>query len=255
MLGTNGGLLGVQNVPTTQAASGLWLPNEQSVAKRAGIWPQVQELDLDPYFANVSLLLHMDGSNGSTTFTDSSSNTRSITAAGGAQISTAQAKYGTGAFYAGTDTTAHLNVGSLVCNGDFTLEFYAYPLADKGVLVEFGPDYANNFQINQNSAAETGFNAFKAYIRINGVELFDNVAFGYAKNQWNFIQLARSGSTVSLSNNGVLYGTRTLSGAVTFKYVGSNYINKTVNGYIDELRLTNGLVRPSEVPSTPFPNA
>lgn len=41
MLGFNGGLMGVRKVPTTGAASGLWAPNEQSVAKRAGIWPQV----------------------------------------------------------------------------------------------------------------------------------------------------------------------------------------------------------------------
>lgn len=41
MLGFNGGLLGARRVPTTGAASGLWVPNEQSVAQRAGIWPQV----------------------------------------------------------------------------------------------------------------------------------------------------------------------------------------------------------------------
>lgn len=39
MLGFNGGLLGVRRVPTGDAASGLWFQNEQSVAKRAGIWP------------------------------------------------------------------------------------------------------------------------------------------------------------------------------------------------------------------------
>jgi len=39
MLGFNGGLLGVRKVPTTSNATGLWFPNEQSVAQRAGIWP------------------------------------------------------------------------------------------------------------------------------------------------------------------------------------------------------------------------
>ena len=39
MLGFNGGLMGVRKVPTTGSASGLWMPNEQSVAQRAGIWP------------------------------------------------------------------------------------------------------------------------------------------------------------------------------------------------------------------------
>jgi hypothetical protein len=41
MLGFNGGLLGTRKVPTANSASGLWFQNEQSVAKRAGIWPQV----------------------------------------------------------------------------------------------------------------------------------------------------------------------------------------------------------------------
>ena len=39
MIGFNGGLMGVRKVPTVDSASGLWVPNEQSVAKRAGIWP------------------------------------------------------------------------------------------------------------------------------------------------------------------------------------------------------------------------
>lgn len=39
MIEFNSGLLGVRRVPTTGTASGLWLPNEQVLAKRAGIWP------------------------------------------------------------------------------------------------------------------------------------------------------------------------------------------------------------------------
>lgn len=39
MLGLNSGLLGVRRVPTNDSASGLWVPNEQVLAKRANIWP------------------------------------------------------------------------------------------------------------------------------------------------------------------------------------------------------------------------
>ena len=39
MLGFNGGLMGAQRTPTAGAASGLWFQNEQSVARRAAIWP------------------------------------------------------------------------------------------------------------------------------------------------------------------------------------------------------------------------
>lgn len=39
MLGFNGGLMGVRKVSAASSASGLWFQNEQSVARRAGIWP------------------------------------------------------------------------------------------------------------------------------------------------------------------------------------------------------------------------
>lgn len=48
----------------------------------------------DPLFANVQLLLHMDGANGSTTFTDHSSNAYTITVNGGITVTTAQSKFG-----------------------------------------------------------------------------------------------------------------------------------------------------------------
>jgi len=81
----------------------------------------------DPNFADVSLLLHMDGSNGSTTFTDSSSNGLTVTANGNAQISTTQSKFGgSSAYFDGNGdylTASHasnFNFGS----GDFTAEVW-----------------------------------------------------------------------------------------------------------------------------------
>ena len=53
----------------------------------------------EPYFHNNSLLLHGDGTNGSTTFKDDSINNHTITAYGNAQISTAQSKFGGSSIY------------------------------------------------------------------------------------------------------------------------------------------------------------
>ena len=50
----------------------------------------------DPNFSSVSLLLHMEGSNGSTTFIDSSSNALTVTANGNAKITTSTFKFGSG---------------------------------------------------------------------------------------------------------------------------------------------------------------
>ncbi len=49
--------------------------------------------------ANTVLLLHADGSNGSTVFVDSGSNGKTVTAYGNAQISTAQSKFGGASAY------------------------------------------------------------------------------------------------------------------------------------------------------------
>ena len=48
----------------------------------------------DPDYANVSLLLHMDGTDGSTTFTDNSPIGHTVTAVSNAQINTARDKFG-----------------------------------------------------------------------------------------------------------------------------------------------------------------
>ena len=125
MLGLNSGLLGVRRTPTTGSASGVWAPNEQSLAKRAAIWPSSG----DEYFGSVSLLLHMDGSNGSTSFTDSSSNGFTITASGDAQITTTDPKFGTGCLtldgtgdYLSTPADAAFAFGT----NDFTVECWVY---------------------------------------------------------------------------------------------------------------------------------
>ena len=57
----------------------------------------------DPYFQNVSLLMHMDGTNGGATFTDSSNYAMVPTVVGGTVTSTSQFKFGTAsAYYNGT---------------------------------------------------------------------------------------------------------------------------------------------------------
>jgi hypothetical protein len=53
-------------------------------------------LTTDPYFSMVKLLLHMDGTSGSTTFVDNSPVGYTMTAVGNAQVDTANFKFGTG---------------------------------------------------------------------------------------------------------------------------------------------------------------
>jgi len=53
----------------------------------------------DVYYPQTSLLMHFNGTNGSTTMTDSSKNNASVTVIGNAQISTAQSKFAGSSLY------------------------------------------------------------------------------------------------------------------------------------------------------------
>ena len=77
---------------------------------------------VDEEFDKVSLLLHGDGTNGSTTIVDSSSSPKAVTAVGNAQISTAQSKFGGAslAFDGNGDQLTALNVDAN--NTDLTIE-------------------------------------------------------------------------------------------------------------------------------------
>jgi len=235
-------------VPTVSLAINKATPTIEAVAAT------------DPDFANVSLLLHMDGSNGSTTFADSSSNGLTVTASGNAQISTAESKWGTGALRT-TRSTGALTLPStalLELTGDFTIEFWVYAVQDRGRLLGFSA--ANSrFEINQNSTAETGANAYKAYVYNAGVELFDNVSFGFANQVWHHVALTRSGTSLRLFGGGTLYATRENSGTFTVNGIAgqsSSFIY--FDGYIDDLRITKGVARYTAnftPPTAPFPDA
>ena len=78
----------------------------------------------DPYFDNVELLLHGDGTSGSTTITDSSPDNKTVTVVGNAQIDTTVKKFGTGSIeFDGTNSTLTLASG-LIGSGDFTIEYF-----------------------------------------------------------------------------------------------------------------------------------
>jgi hypothetical protein len=84
---------------------------------------------------SVILLLHADGSNGSTTFVDSGINHNSMTVAGNAQISTTQSEFG-GSAITMSGSSSYLRVGTTagvrppgfeaIASGTWTIEGWAY---------------------------------------------------------------------------------------------------------------------------------
>lgn len=238
MLGFNGGLMGVRRTPTIGAAPGLWFQNEQSVAKRAAIWPIAGG---DVYWSNVSLLLHMDGSNGSTTFTDSSSNALSMTVSGSTAISTTQVKYGSasGGFTAAGKLTAPSN-SVLSMNADFTVEFWVYRTGTTG-----------SFDSVVSAASESNFliragGANPAVLVGGGNNIANTLSF--TQDTWHHIAVVRNSGTYKVFKDGTDITTSTYTDSSTRDFSGliigeSSESGRNFVGYIDDFRITKGVAR------------
>lgn len=200
----------------------------------------------DRNFSSVSLLLHMDGSNNSTTFTDSSSNAFSATAYGNAKITTAQSKYGgaSGLFdgsgdYLGIANNSAFNFGT----GDFTIEAWIYLVANSGdFFIASSSGGGGLFFGYRNSTSPVGWGVGRTEVA------WDYVSGSTSSTgSWNHIAVSRQGTTLRLFVNGTQVGSTTNSQSynlsTTSLTIASQGANYYLNGYIDDLRITNGIAR------------
>ena len=219
----------------------------------------------DPYWNNVVALLHCDGTNGSTTFTDQKGHT--FTATGNAQISTAQFKYGaasglwdgTGDLVSSADH-ADWAMGS----GDFTIECWVRPAstAAQGSIAHkrasngvYGP-----FGIYMDAGGKAGF-----LISVNGSTWGVNILTGtgiFVAGTWAHVALCRSGNNYYTFVNGASTGTASLAGTLYANTaplcIGANGdASVSFNGNIDEVRITKGAARYTAAftpPAAAFPD-
>ena len=218
---------------------------------------------LDASYPNVSLLLHGDGANGSTTITDSSTTPITVTAVNNAQISTAQSKFGGSSLYtpqADADIFNFTHIGSsLEFPGDYTIECWHYIPTLTGFL-------ASSVFVTSNIAVDAyhAFNITSAnYNLYFNSSSFTSIAHGFTAATWHHIALCRSGSTVRVFTDGVEKGSVTSSithgypsGSVGLARIGGGAPNAGAR-YIDDLRITKGVARYTSnftPPTEPFPN-
>lgn len=211
----------------------------------------------DPDWASVQMLLWMNGTNGSTTFTDSSSTGITVTPNGNAQISTAQSKFGgaSGLFdgagdYLSTATLSSISPGT----GAFTIEFWVRWSDRTGAQTPFS--FVGAFDITKNA----GHTFQCGDIMTTSSSLSSTTAF--ANNQWYHIAVSRGTGAARLYVDGVeessVSGTnRNLSSQSIWvgRRLSTDYY---LNGYIDDLRLTIGVDRYTAnftPPTAQFPNS
>lgn len=225
----------------------------------------------DPYFNNVSLLCHFDGTNGSTTITDNSTSAHTIVAHDGAALSTLQFKYGTAALR----TTAAPQYVSVSAStgfsfpGDYTIEFWLYPTsvsAANSIMVEHfdqGTGVVSGFwsvQINP-SQVDAGIR----YVWGTGVGTTSaaiSQVSAITVNTWNFVAITQNAGSVQIWINGAASGAaKTNATDLTINYaldIAGRESASPMLGWMDDLRITKGVARYTTnftPPTQAFPNS
>lgn len=218
----------------------------------------------DTNISNVSLLLHGDGPNGSTTITDTSYSPKTVTAFGDAKISTAQSKFG-GASIAfdgvGDYLTVPSNAGWAFGTGNFTIESWVYlTQSQRHTLLAVGFQISGiAINIDSNGTIPPGPSI---QICRSGTAVDNWFQRSIPLNTWFHLAICRSGSSVSAFYDGVQIGssqtnsTNFAQGELVVGYDG-NKVDFPFKGNLDELRITKGIARYTSnftPPTAPYPD-
>lgn len=196
------------------------------------------------------LLLHCDGADTSTTFTDSSASAHTVTTVGNAQVDTAQSKFGgESGLFDGSGDRLTLDGSSDFAfgTGDFTIDFWVRFASTSGFQGFYSSNPASTngayVWIRKDSSHHLSFVANGSTAVITGTTVL-------ATGTWYHVALARSGTSTKLFLNGVQEGS-TYSDSTNYlnpagrPYIGSDAWDTTqqLNGWIDELRVSKGIAR------------
>jgi len=203
------------------------------------------------------LLLHMDGTNGSTTFTDAAGHT--LTANGNAQISTADFQFGTASgLFDGSGDYVDCPADSIfsVGTGNFTLEFWVNTTFDATGLATFpriiSPKVSTNgsggIQLWQSGGNATDPNTNAISLPApTGTTLLVSTVDAVNDGNWHHVAFCRANGTLRSFLDGALK--QSISDSTSFTRWGTEGIRIAgradlsagafFTGRLDELRFTN----------------
>jgi hypothetical protein len=206
--------------------------------------PVVQDPSVDPYFSNVSLLMHGDGAAFSKTFIDSSPRPKTLSSTGQARINGNVMKFGTGSLQPWEDGTIKAVLGAEgLMTGDFTLEFWVRA-PGACLLMSEGGSYIYN-------------NSFQGPWGVIALPIFTPAD----TNLFDFVAITRNGNQLRTFYNGQLKATLTTTAVIDLqtielgRYIPNNNLYTTAE--IDDLRITKGVARYTAnftVPTVAFPD-
>ena len=211
---------------------------------------QTSTAETDQYWSDVVLLLSMDGTEGSTTFVDSSSKNHTITVVGAAAIDTSRKMFGTGSLITPSDgsylslpTSTDWEFGT----SDFTIEGWFYSTASgsmAGALLLWNEETARHLGLYTANIQSYGLTYY-----LGNASQFTTAA-GTTNNAWHHIALVRYSDTVKIYIDGVAdAGSDSVSGTSigkdTLNTIGGVASQATYSwpGNMDEIRITKGIAR------------
>jgi hypothetical protein len=193
------------------------------------------------------LLLHMDGSDNGTTFTDETgktvTNNATVTKTEISKFGTASAYFNHNGEYLRLEDSEDFNFGS----GDFTIDFWIYPTSDiTGTKTNI---FSNYYTIGSLSLSIWG-NTF--YCSSNGStwDICNAASLGNIPlNEWTHIAIVRYGTSLKVYVDGTAVISVTTTAQIYNStepiFIGGRVddYNYTMTGYIDEIRISKGIAR------------
>lgn len=218
-------------------------------------------MTIDTHYWSIAALLHGNGTNGSTTFTDDGPNPKTPSVVGGsAQISTASPKFGTGSILLASGTSDYLQYASHADFDfgllDFTIEFWWKPVS---ASVDYSLIGLGTATAAANS--DTAFGIFhygatlsgklRAFVN-NGATVYsiDSVS-ALSAGVWYHIAFTRVSGVLRLFIDGVQQGTFTTAN-VSINAPASRVLRigkytdgtpRYANGSFDDIRINKGVGR------------
>ena len=204
---------------------------------------------------SVLLLLHMDGADNGTTFTDSSSYARTITRSGSVVTRTNVKKFGTASLRGESNGFLRFSP-AITLSGDFTIAtwFSADDITFDQVLLGSTIGDVQIMRLNG-----IGAGSVKSLIVFGGSSILvgsANSLSGVSSGVLNYYALTRQGTTVRDFLGGNLLSTTTFSGSIPIDTIGAGFGGSANQffGNIDEVLISNECLYTSSFtpPTQPF---
>jgi hypothetical protein len=194
--------------------------------------------------ASTKLLLHFDGTDAATAFTDSSASARTVTAVGNAQLDTAKQKFGTASLLLdGTGDYATLpDSADWTFGAGATIDACCWlnALPALSTICSHATDANNQYRWTVSSTGVIAFTVISASVTIISLS---SAAGVIATGQFYHLELVKNGNDYTIRVDGVAVATVTDADAIpnftsTFKIGADGGATNFFNGWIDEFRFS-----------------